>query len=488
MGLLKPDEAEAAAASGSALRSVMSKKQSNEIATRSALPFDQAYAPENLPAAVYNKKVKEVKKKQADSEAEQKALAAAREAEANALEAKQTKVPIYDGVPNMQEAMNPTTQKNAYLRMKASDLRAGAKESVSGSKNNIMNSAEAMRIAGTVNDVSDLFNVDEFDKRTTIPELDALKKKYAEQITGLDQEQDKTADLVSILAASGKDPSKIDINKFYKFDAKDKAAALREKLRVLTNDQSKALGDTAKLKLGVFTAMKLPNTQFAESAGNAQTPAARGSGGGMKAPTDKENTGLADDVAAGDKLIKTRAQLTGLLHNLDPRAINIYSKSPTAASIYTFGKGMLPGEKKAAADTERAISLLAGLMADYQLKMSGKAASDKEAAKLMIVGGISAAGSKEGMQQAIMGIYNDFQTQIATRIASRNANVKAAFKKNAALTGFDPDTIVRQSFKDINTPYVPTKAPPKGGKSKVDVNSLTTEQLKKYVESGGKEY
>ena len=482
MGLLKPEEAEAAAASGSALRSVMSKKQSNEVATRSELPFDQAYAPENLPAAVYNKKVKEVKKKQADSEAEQKALAAAREAKANALEAMQTKVPIYDGVPNMQEAMNPTTQKNAYLRMKASDLRAGAKESVSGSKNNIMNSAEAMRIAGTVNDVSDLFNTDEFDKRITVPELDALKKKYLAQVSELDGEKDNTIPIMQTLAAIGYDPTKTDISKFYKFDAKDKAAALRDKLRVLTNDQSKALGDTAKLKLGVFTAMKLPNTQFAESAGNAQTPAARGAGAGT--PTkDSVMNGFTDDVTGLKELVDSRTELDSLMPDIDPGSVNIYSQSPTAASVYNFTTS---NDKSA-----RAISLLADLMAKYQLKLSGKASTDKEANRIQIAAGISALGSKENMQQGIMKIYNDFQNQLMRRVAARNPRIKNEYRANQADSGtpMDPDDIIAQANKQINTPYAPPASPlVPGAKKKVDVNTLTTEQLKKYVESGGKEY
>ena len=133
MGLLKPEEAEAAAASGSALRSVMSKKQSNEVATRSELPFDQAYSPELKDPKKYQAKVKEGKKKQAI--VDQAALEfKARMDAAKAVEDSQVKVPAYTDIPNMQEAMNPTTSRNAQKRLEAANIRAGGKESVSGSR------------------------------------------------------------------------------------------------------------------------------------------------------------------------------------------------------------------------------------------------------------------------------------------------------------------------------------------------------------------
>ncbi len=452
MGLFKPEEAEASA-SGTALRKAMTKKEIeayNTVPTRSELPVDKAYSPELKDPKKYNAAVKEQKKKQAVID--QAALDyKARMDAAKAVENSQVKVPAYTDTPNMQEAMNPTTSRNAQKRLEAANIRAGGKESVSGSQNNIMSAAESARIAEQVNDVADRFNVDEFDKRVTVPELEAIKKKYAEQIAGLDQEQDKTGDLISILAASGKDPSKIDLNKFYKFDAKDKATALRDKLRALTNDQSKALGDTAKLKLTAFAAMKLPNTNFSTSAAQQLPPAPKGGGKG----------GKGEGYKLSEKTVKELADLDAMDLRLD-ETLKYIKNNPE--KMGRLSQGLTEGAK--IFGFESASSEIDNLLTSIKQDI-GKA---KE-------GGVLREADERKYNRLLPSVGTNPETAIKNLLLIQQElrQKTAAYKASLKSTGYKIDGLM---VPPVTTPPTIPGAAPKSGSGLSDAEKKRKEEIK----------
>lgn len=354
------------------------------------------------------------------------------------------KVPVASATEaNINEALNSTPAaivKEKLARIKADQLARGAKEGVSGSQNNFVTNEMNQDFIRQVLEAQDAFEVGHFDKYQTVPLLESLREKYQTELDGLEGVKDKTPELLSMLAAVGYDPTKTDISKIYKYTAGEERKSLQDKIRQVVNDQSKAMGDNSKFLASMYSAQRLPNTNFASNAsrGSYTAETGRGTGkggsGGGKPPTEKalEDYGLA--FAKLQKTVAAEKRILALADNIDMDVVNTYAISGTGASVLNRIKSY--GGKKNAAKaqaTEEAISILADIMLNNQLELSGKAATDKEQARIMISSGISAGSTDGGAKNGIKNIFNDFKRQLATPLAGRSSNLKNTFDNESGI-------------------------------------------------------
>ena len=407
--------------------------------------------------------------KEAAEQAEQQAMFDASTGKKEAVApVAQKQVPEFNGEPNLAEAMNPTTGSNARERIKAASLAPGAKESLSISSNNYRSEAQNAADIQKVLDARDAFEVDAFDRYQTIPSLNKLKEQYEKELQGYEGQEDATIPILKTLAAIGYDPTKTDISGFYKNDSKDKANALRDKIRAIVNDQSKAMGDNSKFLSALYANQRAPNTNFATSAGNAPLPRAGSGGAGAgKPPTNNE---LKDYGEGYGKILKIKSQekrLMQIADGVDQDVLKAYSISAPGASALNTVKGLNPfskGSSGKSAVTEEALSILADIMMNYQLELSGKAATDKEAAKIMLASGISLGASQGGTKQGIANVLNDFKRQLALPLAGRKTTLKQMFDEESGLDSTnDVKSILQGVQGDRIQQVAPSGEPSAGG-------------------------
>lgn len=441
------------------MASVKKPIPSNEVPTRSELPFDQAYKKENLPPAVYKKKVTEAKAKQLAYEAEQKAL---REAELAKYEDKAVPLSVKNGESNLQEAMNPTTAKNVVnqiMRERINSVPVGGKRSTSGSQNNFVSEGLNDQFITNVDKASTGLGLGAFDQNYTVPELRKLKEGYEKEITKQEGRTDNSQGVWNAMIAAGYNPVK-DFDKVYKFDAASNIAGLKEKIAKLVIDQGKSVGDTEKYKATLYANQRLPNTNWSDSL--AQQMAGKGSGSGAgKPPTEKALEDYGKDFAKLQKTRSAEKRIMQLVDNIDMDVVNAYAISGTGASMLNRIKGFTGGKAATAKSqaTEEAISLLADIMLNNQLELSGKAATDKEQARIMISSGISAGSSKGGAKTGIQNIFNDFKRQLATPLAGRSRNLKQAFDQESGLNSTQE---VQDALSSVSADRIQQVDPPPG--------------------------
>lgn len=331
-------------------------------------------------------------------------------------------VPDAANNPNLKgdinEALRPKTAEDKLNEL-IKKRTMGGKLSLAGSANNLIDADQNTQAILNVSDAMKALGIGAFDEKHVVPELESIRAEYADELKKQQGRKDNTIDILSTLAAIGKDPTKTDISGFYKYDAPERIAQLRDKMKGLLTDESKLVGDKEKLAGTLYGAQRLPNTNYSVGAAQSFPPVA--GRGRPISPGDLTKVGEAS--AKLDALHETRNLVGELLPKADLNTLRLYGLNPTGASAYNAVLG--------SPDTERLVSTLADLVLKYQLSVSGKAATDQEQAKILIASGIAAGATRGGVKEGVDKLINDFAKQIALPIKGQKPELLSAYEQNS---------------------------------------------------------
>ena len=285
-------------------------------------------------------------------------------------------------------------------------------------------------------DVMKRFEVGKFDNETLAPDAANYRDRLLKQIARADS-GDKT-DLAPILRGIGNLTGTKLAEGYETNDARSNR--LSELLGASNIKTSGVYDKNDRTLIDLYKGQKLPPSVVSAS---TSTDLPRAVGRGLAGKPQKELTRqeammLSDATAGLGMITTTKNRLNELKDKFSINAVRSHAVSPFLGS-------MVSAVSKDSAATMEVISLIANIAATYALKISGKAVTDKEQARLQIVQQLSAFTDEKALATGMDKLLTDFERQLsleATALGPRRTDLFTG------ATGVDP-RIVSKNAKEL---------------------------------------